>query len=110
MTDDTCYPYTSGNGDPDICSETCPSGNSDYYKYQCEPKSLFVSLTDDGKYFDNLIKFRLTTTGPMHMTLAIYESWEKFGTPEYTGDVYQPLDGEKRTGWETVMLIGYGVD
>ena len=64
-------------------------------------------MTDDGGYLDDLIKWRLVTTGPMHMTLKVFPSWENHGP---TTGIFEKGEFEDSIGWESVMLIGYGQD
>ena len=84
IPDAQCYPYTSGvSGMEDTCQAGCPNAAGDPYKYQCEAQSLFLAMADDGGYMDSLIKWRLVTTGPMHMTLKVYPSWENYSSGIY---------------------------
>jgi hypothetical protein len=90
-------------GEDGMCSQECPSGTGDYFKYQCQEKSIFIATTDGDLIADKLIKYKLMKEGPMHMTFGVTESFKN-----YKSGVFKKLPSEEILGYETAMLVGWG--
>ena len=93
ISDDSCYPYSSGKGDSGTCdTKKCPK------KYSCTKNS--IVLCSDPAH----IKAELYTHGPLETRFNVYEDFHN-----YAGGIYVHTTG-KRVGGHAIKVVGYGYD
>ena len=101
IVDNSCMPYTAGNGTVDACSEgLCPaSPGMDWTKYKCK-KSNMLSDANDIRW--GVLQFGSAETG-----FYVYEDFIHYKSGVYKHD---KTTGGNVLGGHAVRIVGWGTD
>jgi cathepsin B len=95
---DSCLPYTSGNGDVDVCpfttSKTCKSGT--FKKYRVDSHQQYKTIS--------AAKETIFNEGPIEAAFDVYDDFMS-----YRGGVYRRTSNNLMGG-HAVKAVGWGVD
>jgi cathepsin B len=96
LPSDTCYPYTSGQGDSGTCLSTCKDGSA---------KMLTNHKIKSWDYVNGeAAMMNALVTGPIAVAFAVYEDFFSYKT-----GVYVPNKASGLAGYHAVKMVGYGV-
>lgn len=103
ITQEACFPYTSGDGSNGVCSAKCNTWAHQVWKTD----SAFKIIVDPNKTSDsatniNAIKNALVNYGPVEVGMAVY--YDFFS---YSGGIYYHTTNNL-AGYHAVAIIGYG--
>ena len=96
LPSDTCYPYTSGQGDSGTCLTACKDGSA---------KMLTTHKIKSWDYVNGEeAMMNALVTGPIAVAFAVYEDFFS-----YKSGVYVPNKASGLAGYHAVKMVGYGV-
>ena len=96
LPSDTCYPYTSGQGDSGTCLSACKDGSA---------KMLTTHKIKSWDYVNGeAAMMAALVTGPIAVAFAVYEDFFS-----YKSGVYVPNTASGLAGYHAVKMVGYGV-
>ena len=96
LPSDTCYPYTSGDGDSGTCLTACKDGSA---------KMLTTHKMKSWDYVNGeAAMMAALVNGPIAVAFAVYEDFFS-----YKQGVYVPNKASGLAGYHAVKMVGYGV-
>jgi hypothetical protein len=96
LPSDTCYPYTSGQGDSGTCLSACKDGSA---------KMLTTHKIKSWDYVNGeAAMMAALVNGPIAVAFAVYEDFFSYKT-----GVYVPNKASGLAGYHAVKMVGYGV-
>ena len=96
LPSDTCYPYTSGQGDSGKCLSACKDGSA---------KMLTTHKIKSWDYVNGeAAMMNALVNGPIAVAFAVYEDFFSYKT-----GVYVPNKASGLAGYHAVKMVGYGV-
>jgi hypothetical protein len=96
LPSDTCYPYTSGQGDSGTCLTACKDGSA---------KMLTTHKIKSWDYVNGeAAMMAALVNGPIAVAFAVYEDFFSYKT-----GVYVPNKASGLAGYHAVKMVGYGV-
>ncbi len=96
LPSDTCYPYTSGQGDSGTCLTACKDGSA---------KMLTTHKIKSWDYVNGeAAMMNALVNGPIAVAFAVYEDFFSYKT-----GVYVPNKASGLAGYHAVKMVGYGV-